>query len=120
MAYKNSTLDETDLRLLNILWNSGRATLAEMGKECGLSAPGVADRLRRLERNGVILGYAPRIGLAAPDRVTWTMQLQIQPPDFVRLYQRVNRIALTVAGAVVGIALLRQLVRRQRARRLKS
>ena len=65
MAYKNSTLDETDLRLLNILWNSGRATLAEMGKECGLSAPGVADRLRRLERNGVILGYAPRIGLAA-------------------------------------------------------
>lgn len=65
MAYKNSTLDETDLRLLNILWNSGRATQAEMGKECGLSAPGVADRLRRLERNGVILGYAPRIGLAA-------------------------------------------------------
>ena len=65
MAYKNRTLDETDLRLLNILWNSGRATLAEMGKECGLSAPGVADRLRRLERNGVILGYAPRIGLAA-------------------------------------------------------
>ena len=65
MAYKNNILDETDLRLLKILWNSGRATLAEMGKDCGLSAPGVADRLRRLERNGVILGYAPRIGLAA-------------------------------------------------------
>jgi Lrp/AsnC family leucine-responsive transcriptional regulator len=65
MTNKQITLDETDIRLLNTLWNSGRATLADMGKECGLSAPGVADRLRRLERNGVILGYAPRIDLAA-------------------------------------------------------
>jgi len=65
MTNKQITLDETDIRLLNALWNSGRATLAELGKDCGLSAPGVADRLRRLERNGVILGYAPRIGLAA-------------------------------------------------------
>ena len=62
----------------------------------------------------------PKVGLIAPDRVTWTMQLQIQPPDFVRLYQRVNHIALTVAGAVVVITLLRQMVRRLRAQRAKS
>ena len=59
MAYKNNILDETDLRLLKILWNSGRATLAEMGKDCGLSAPGVADRLRRLERSSVLPGGVP-------------------------------------------------------------
>ncbi len=67
MTNKQITLDETDIRLLNALWNSGRATLAELGKDCGLSAPGVADRLRRLERNGVILGYAPGSASPPPD-----------------------------------------------------
>ena len=62
----------------------------------------------------------PRIGQAVPDRVTWTMQLQIQPPDFVRLYQRVNRIALIAAGTVIVLALFRQLVRHLRAKRSQS
>jgi len=83
MANKHILLDETDLRLLNVLWNSGRATLAEMGKDCGLSAPGVADRLRKLERNGVILGYAPRIGLAAAGfGLTAFVEITLGHPSF--------------------------------------
>ncbi len=58
----------------------------------------------------------PRLAIPTPDRATWTVQLLIQPPDFLRLYQRVNRIALGVAGGVVVLVLLRQLVRRLRAR----
>jgi hypothetical protein len=55
----------------------------------------------------------PRNGRAVPDRVTWAVQLQIQPPGFLRIYQKVSRIALVIAGAVVVIALLRHLFQRK-------
>lgn len=56
----------------------------------------------------------PKLGEAVPDRVTWTAQLQIQPPGFLRLYQKANRGALATAGAVVVIVLLRLLLRRRK------
>ncbi|MFT3828180.1 MAG: hypothetical protein QM691_00590 [Opitutaceae bacterium] len=55
----------------------------------------------------------PKVGAAIPDRVTWTVQLQIQPPGFLRVYQKLNRGALAAAGAVLIIALLRFLFRRK-------
>lgn len=58
-----------------------------------------------------------RLAVPTPDRATWTVQLLIQPPDFLRLYQRINRISLATAGAIIVIVLLRQLVRRLRRRR---
>ncbi len=59
----------------------------------------------------------PKAGQSIPDRIQWTMQLQIQPPGFQRLYQRVNRIALIVAGACIVLALLRTGLRRLAQRR---
>lgn len=59
----------------------------------------------------------PRVGITAPSHLEWTVQLLIQPPGFLRIYEKVNRIALGVAGLVVLIALLRQLVRHRRAAR---
>lgn len=58
----------------------------------------------------------PNVGESVPAKVEWTMQLQIQPPGFLRLYQKVNRIALAGAGAVVLLALVRQLFRRRKRR----
>ncbi len=55
----------------------------------------------------------PKIGEAVPDRVTWNVQLQIQPPGFLRFYQKVNRGALFVAAGVVVVALLRVTFRRR-------
>jgi Lrp/AsnC family leucine-responsive transcriptional regulator len=50
-------LDETNLRLLDELQADGRASLAELGRRVGLSSPAVAERLRRLEDDGVITAY---------------------------------------------------------------
>jgi Lrp/AsnC family transcriptional regulator, leucine-responsive regulatory protein len=36
-------------------------SLAELGRRVGLSPPSVADRLRRLEQSGVILGYRAEV-----------------------------------------------------------
>src|SRR4051812_49862643 len=49
--------DATDLRLLAELQDDARLSLAELGRRVGLSSPAVADRLRRLEDDGVIAGY---------------------------------------------------------------
>jgi Lrp/AsnC family leucine-responsive transcriptional regulator len=49
--------DATDRRLLTELQADGRLSLAELGRRIGLSSPAVAERLRRLEADGVITGY---------------------------------------------------------------
>lgn len=50
-------LDETNRRLLAELQANARLSLAELGRRVGLSAPAVAERLQRLEAQGVIRGY---------------------------------------------------------------
>jgi Lrp/AsnC family leucine-responsive transcriptional regulator len=54
-------LDEVNLRLLDELQRDARLTIAELGRRVGLSAPAVAERLQRLERDGVIGGYRAQI-----------------------------------------------------------
>jgi Lrp/AsnC family transcriptional regulator, leucine-responsive regulatory protein len=50
-------LDETNVRLLVELQADARLSLAELGRRVGLSSPAVAERVARLEREGVIRGY---------------------------------------------------------------
>jgi Lrp/AsnC family transcriptional regulator, leucine-responsive regulatory protein len=50
-------LDAANRRILEELQGDGRLSLAELGRRVGLSSPAVADRLSRLERDGVIAGY---------------------------------------------------------------
>jgi Lrp/AsnC family transcriptional regulator, leucine-responsive regulatory protein len=54
-------VDGTARRILDELQNDGRVSLAELGRRVGLSPPAVAERVSRLERDGVITGYHARI-----------------------------------------------------------
>jgi Lrp/AsnC family transcriptional regulator, leucine-responsive regulatory protein len=54
-------LDATDRRLLTQLQADARLSLAELGRRVGLSSPAVAERLRRLEGDGVISGYHAKV-----------------------------------------------------------
>jgi Lrp/AsnC family leucine-responsive transcriptional regulator len=54
---ERAVLDATNLRLLAELQADARLTLAELGRRVGLSSPAVAERLARLEDDGVIRGY---------------------------------------------------------------
>jgi Lrp/AsnC family transcriptional regulator, leucine-responsive regulatory protein len=58
-------LDDTNRELLSELQRDARLSLAELGRRVGLSAPAVAERLQRLERDGVIRGYRAEIDPAA-------------------------------------------------------
>lgn len=54
-------LDNTDYEILQLLSLNGRETWANVAEATKMSAPGIMDRIRRLEEKGVIRGYAARI-----------------------------------------------------------
>lgn len=49
-------LDELDLRIVALLLKDGRTPTAQIAEQIGLSRPAVADRLDKLERQGVVRG----------------------------------------------------------------
>ena len=55
------SLDATDWRLLEELQADGRLSYNELGRRVSLSPPAVAERVRRLEDLGVIVGYQARV-----------------------------------------------------------
>lgn len=78
MPSENGLLDATNLRLLEELQSDARMSLAELGRRVGLSSPAVADRLRRLESEGVITGYRAQVD---PRALGYALgvQLRIRP-----------------------------------------
>jgi Lrp/AsnC family transcriptional regulator for asnA, asnC and gidA len=58
-------LDDVDLRLLQLLSADARTSQRGLARELGMSAPAVAERVARLERQGVILGYSARLDWGA-------------------------------------------------------
>jgi len=53
------------LRLLGELQRDPRLTMTELGRRVGMSSPAVAERMRRLEGAGVIIGYRLEVNPAA-------------------------------------------------------
>jgi len=60
---KSSTnaLDPIDIRIVSLLQKDGKMNYKQVADAVGLSTTPTFERIRRLERNGVILGYAARI-----------------------------------------------------------
>ncbi|HVD02179.1 MAG TPA: Lrp/AsnC family transcriptional regulator [Candidatus Dormibacteraeota bacterium] len=57
-------LDPVDWKLLELLQEDARLTFAELGRRVLLSAPAVAERVRRLEQAGVLTGYHAEVDIA--------------------------------------------------------
>jgi Lrp/AsnC family leucine-responsive transcriptional regulator len=56
-----TVLDRTDRRILDVLQRQGRISMTELGERIGLSTSPCAERVKRMERNGVITGYHARV-----------------------------------------------------------
>lgn len=68
-------LDDIDWKILQELQANARTAFAELGRRVGLSTPAVAERVRRMEDAGVILGYHAQID---PAKVGLPMQAFIR------------------------------------------
>jgi Lrp/AsnC family leucine-responsive transcriptional regulator len=67
----NKVLDDFNWKIIEELQMNARITVVEVGKRIGLSAPAVAERIRRLEEEGYIKGYRTvvdydKLGLTVP------------------------------------------------------
>ena len=64
---KESTraLDRIDRHILQLLQGDGRMAMKELAEQVGLSITPCIERVRRMERDGVITGYYARINPAA-------------------------------------------------------
>lgn len=61
----DSIIADPDKKAIDLLLRRGRATWAELGRVLKLSAPAAAERVRRLERKGVIRAYSAVVNAEA-------------------------------------------------------
>jgi Lrp/AsnC family leucine-responsive transcriptional regulator len=54
-------LDRIDRKILDLLQRQGRISMTELAEHIGLSASPCAERVKRMERDGVITGYHARV-----------------------------------------------------------
>jgi Lrp/AsnC family leucine-responsive transcriptional regulator len=87
---EGALLDETSLRLLAELQADGRLSLAELGRRVSLSSPAVAERLRRLEDEGVITGYRAEVD---PRALGYTLGVLIRSRPAPRQLAAVAQLA---------------------------
>ena len=60
---RDRRLDDTGWRILDLLQDNARMPFSELGRRVGLSAPAVAERVRRMEDAGLITGYHADVAL---------------------------------------------------------
>jgi Lrp/AsnC family transcriptional regulator, leucine-responsive regulatory protein len=98
-------VDRKDHAILSILQEDARATYAQIASKVGLSASSVHDRVRKLERQGVILGYRANVapGAVGLDVTALVSVMPLDPsqpddlPDRVQAFPEVED-CYSVAG----------------------
>ena len=89
-------LDRIDLKILDVLQREGRISMTELAGRVGLSATPCSERVRRLEREGVITGYHARVdprALGKPLLVFVEIKLSMKSAD---VFDRVKKELLFV------------------------
>ena len=77
------TLDAIDYKLLDLLQQNARMTQLEMASSVGLSQPAVAERMRKLEQEGIITGYAARVdGRKLGKDITAFIGVRVEHPKY--------------------------------------
>jgi Lrp/AsnC family leucine-responsive transcriptional regulator len=73
-------VEEIDRRIVSLLSRNGRMSFTELARQAGLSVSAVHQRVRRLETDGVIMGY---VALCNPDDIglPLTAFVSIKPFD---------------------------------------
>ncbi|HEY7349968.1 MAG TPA: Lrp/AsnC family transcriptional regulator [Ktedonobacterales bacterium] len=73
-------LDTTSWEILCALQEDARLSFSELGRRVGLSAPAVAERVRKLEEAGIIAGYHARV---CPEKIGYALMafIRVESPS---------------------------------------
>ena len=116
-------LDSMDMKLIHMLLKNAKLSLAEIGKELGISQPAARKRLEKLKRNGVILGSTV---LLNERRIGWgraILALDLSKANYLRTLESIKSTPLvnavytttgpyTLAVEVLGpVGIVKQVIR---------
>lgn len=88
---KEKLLDSLGWKLLTELQKDGRISFAELGRRVGLSTPAVAQRVRRMEDEGIIRAYRADISpLSVGLPITAFIRMSVVGNVLAKLTQRVR------------------------------
>ncbi|MDN0073766.1 Lrp/AsnC family transcriptional regulator [Crenobacter sp. SG2303] len=87
---KNATLDRIDLKILAVLQQDGRIPFQRLSEQVNLTPRPCLERVRRLEKAGIIKGYTAIVELPEP-RHAVVVQAQIALADHVVSQQAFTR-----------------------------
>jgi Lrp/AsnC family leucine-responsive transcriptional regulator len=119
------TMDQLDIRLLELLQLDGRMTLSELSKKLSLSRPSITERLRRLQEKGIIEGFSARVSpkeigrdvivfiqVSEMKKLTYAeFEKWIkQDPDIVECHRLTGSISYLLKAAVTGMDHLSKLI----------
>jgi Lrp/AsnC family leucine-responsive transcriptional regulator len=90
VSNETQLFDRVNRLLLKELQADARLSIAELGRRLNLSAPAVAERLRRLEREGVITGYRAEID---PKALGFPIAAIVRIRPTTRQLQRIPELA---------------------------
>ena len=80
-------MDKIDKELLRLLTENARKPLNQLAQKVFLSSPAVASRIEKLEREGVIQGYAAKVDyLKLGYPITAFINLEVQPQQKQSFY----------------------------------
>jgi Lrp/AsnC family leucine-responsive transcriptional regulator len=119
-------LDATDWTLLNLLREDARLSFAELGRRLRLSAPAVAERMKRLEERGIVLAYRADVDLPSLGRgLQVYLRVVVEPKDYARFNKAVDALddilechhvtgveSFVLRAAVSGVPSLDTLIRK--------
>ena len=107
MDVQSSGLDAIDTRILGEMRHDARISWRELGDRVHLAPTSVADRVKRLEQQGVITGYEARIDAAAIGRtVQAIVDVSLVPGDGADAFEQriAARDEVVFAAYVTGSA----------------
>ena len=75
MPTSAESLGKIDRNILRVLQKDGRISYTDLAREVGLSVTPCIERVKRLERNGFILGYAAQV---CPEKLSASLVVFVQ------------------------------------------
>lgn len=117
-------VDATDWKLLDLLQRDARLSFAELGRALKLSAPAVAERMKRLSERGVLRACRAEIDLACLGRPLHVyLRVVVQPREYVRFRKKIETLdaifechhvtgaeSFVLRAAVAGVPELEELI----------
>ncbi|RIH86144.1 HTH-type transcriptional regulator LrpC [Calidithermus roseus] len=119
-------MDDLNWRILELLQQDARTPYSEIGRRVGLSAPAVAERVRRMEDAGIITGYRAIVdpgklgyGLevfarlrVAGDKHLAVRKLVMQTPEVLECWHVTGEDCYFIRARLESVGHLEELLRR--------